>query len=203
MIIDMIKNLIPFFVSYCFFILFFGVMFITTEVEIDGEIKTDNGGQESSLGYYGLVMLGVLRNSVGKLGFFRYDEIVKRNKICMRTHINLIWIVYFISIIFLFTMGLNFMVGVIDNTYKKLEKLKDANLHRNKAALNLECIYILQWFGTVKNIDSLVFSKCIGRQQEELLIMHGDEEEETNRLIKMINKEFHKNDVVLKAQAKL
>ena len=203
MIIDMLHGLIPFFVSYSFFIIFFAVLFLTAEVEIDEEINTEDGKQLETLGYFGLVILAVMRNSVGKLGFFRYDEVVKKNKSCMMNHIYMIWILYFLSIMFLFTMGLNFMVGVIDNTYKKLEKLKDANLHKIKANLNLECMHLLEWFRLVENIQVVLFSLEIERQKDDIYIGHGDEEEETSRFTKMIIKQSMQTNLVKMAKDRL
>ena len=41
-------------------------------VEIDDELSSGVG-----LGYFGLLYLSVWRNSVGKLGFVRYDSLMK------------------------------------------------------------------------------------------------------------------------------
>lgn len=156
-----------------------------------------------TIGYHGLVIFAVIRNSVGKLGFFRYDEILIKKHSSTRTHISLIWIIYFLSVLFLFTIGLNFMVGVIDNTHKKLEQFKDANYQRNNAHLNLECFQILQWFGWIKNIETLVMSRCIARQQDKINIGHADEEEDIDRFVKTLNQELNNNDVVSRVKERL
>lgn len=190
MIRDMLKGLYTFIISYVFFILFFAIQFAELEVQIDEELNTNDGGEEDPKGYgfqseymryFGMIIVAVYRNSVGKLGFFNYNNHIISEQ---SSSILMIWINYFISIIFLFTIGLNFMVGVINETYQELEKLESAIFHKNKALLNLECLQILKFIRDLPlpfmkrmpRLDVVVFSKWNKEFRNEELLIHGNQE---------------------------
>lgn len=136
MITNILYSIIPFVVNYVFGLLFFSMLFLTLEVEVDNfnddaELATGDEindifdddhpspvRKSHYMGYFGMIFFSVFRNSVGKLGFFGYNHFLSDKKPCLFWHVRNIWVVYFISVIVLFTMFLNFMVGVIENIYK-------------------------------------------------------------------------------------
>ena len=69
-----LNDLLPFIFSYIFFGVFFSMLYAGIGVGIDDELASGIG-----LGYFGLLYLSVWRNSVGKLGFVRYEGIMAKN----------------------------------------------------------------------------------------------------------------------------
>ena len=69
-----LNDLLPFIFSYIFFGVFFSMLYAGIQVEIDSELASGIG-----LGYFGLLYLSVWRNSVGKLCFVRYGDIMTKN----------------------------------------------------------------------------------------------------------------------------
>lgn len=91
------------------------------------------------MGYYGLLFLAVWRNSIGKLGMPNYDVIASKQKnISLYIEIDIIWIVYFVQIMFQLVIGLNFMIAIIESTFKSVNDEQENFIYRNKAELNLE-----------------------------------------------------------------
>ena len=150
----------PFFICYIFFVNFFVILYAVMEVEIDGELLTK--GSEESLGYYGLLFLTVWRNSVGKLGAPNYVKLAKQDtSIIMPISVGIIWAIYFVQILFMLVIGLNFMIAIIESTFSSVNDDKMSYLYRNKAEMNLESFEILQYFpmfGTLNEYRAIIFS---------------------------------------------
>lgn len=76
-------------------------MYTVMETEIDEELLTP--GAIESIGSYGLMFVAVWRNSVGKLGYPNYDNMIKlnkNNKNALKMNVLIIWIMYFAQILF-------------------------------------------------------------------------------------------------------
>ena len=52
--------------------------------------------------------------------------------------VGIIWIVYFVQILFMLVIGLNFMIAIIESTFSSVNDDKLSYLYRNKAEMNLE-----------------------------------------------------------------
>ena len=111
------EDLYPFLFSYLLFCCFFAVLYATMKVEIDGELA-----HAHSLGPFGTLFLVVWRNSVGKLGFARYETLYSKAGQTSggRLAIGIIWLIYATQIIFQLVVMLNFMIAIIDQTYKQV-----------------------------------------------------------------------------------
>lgn len=90
-------DLIPFIINYIIFVNFFAIIYVSLGVEISDELDlpVDNHAGLQYLGYYGMLILTVYRNSVGKLGFAKYNQLIAQNRWDQQTHIYTIWIAYF------------------------------------------------------------------------------------------------------------
>lgn len=121
MLIKCLEGQIPFIVTYILYILFFVNLYATLEVQIDPELDLDDDNHAGMryMGYYGMLVLTTYRNSVGKLGYVRYENLIALNKPDLKSHINSIWVVYFIQIMFTLIIGLNFMIAILEAIYKK------------------------------------------------------------------------------------
>jgi len=69
-------GLIPFVMVFIILLNFFVVMYSVLDTEITGELLTP--GAMETVGYYGMMNLAVLRNSVGKLNYPAYGGLVKK-----------------------------------------------------------------------------------------------------------------------------
>lgn len=85
------RDLYPFLFSYLLFCCFFAVLYATMRVEIDGELEHAHG-----LPLFGMLFLVVWRNSVGKLGFARYDKLFEKAGTTLggKAAIQVIWLIY-------------------------------------------------------------------------------------------------------------
>lgn len=156
-------DLRPFIISYIFFANFFVILYAVMEVEIDDELLTP--GSRYSLGYYGLMFLAVWRNSVGKLGLPNVEPIVEKdngqNSLVFNMNIYIIYVIYFIQIMFMLVIGLNFMIAIIESTFSEVNDDKLSYLYRNKAEMNLESFEILQYFSctnTTQEYRAIIFT---------------------------------------------
>lgn len=142
MITQSLWDLRPFVVCYLFFCNFFVILYAVMDVRIDGELLTT--GSYESIGYYGCLFLAVWRNSVGKLGMPNYEHMLGDGETLMlRFNIYIIWAIYFIQILFMLVIGLNFMIAIIESTFSNVNDDKMSYLYRNKAEMNLESFEIL------------------------------------------------------------
>jgi len=124
----------PFICCYFAFNIFFSMCYASLGSETDGDLEPGHG-----LGYFGRLVLSVWRNSVGKLSFAVYPTVFANSEPTMikNIHIFMIYMVYFTQIMWMFTMMLNFMIAVIEETYADVEKVKGFHITKNKAQLNL------------------------------------------------------------------
>lgn len=199
MITQSLYDLRPFFICYIFFTNFFVILYAVMEVQIDEELLTK--GSEDSLGYYGLLFLAVWRNSVGKLGVPNYEEIAnQKDSIIMPISVGIIWIIYFVQILFMLVIGLNFMIAIIESTFSSVNDDKMSYLYRNKAEMNLESFEILQYFSTFRTCEeyrAIIFSTFTDNQDDKQIVVHG-REEEIEVMLEKIEKHMHKSFEVLK-----
>jgi hypothetical protein len=81
------------------------------KVEIDDELE-----HAHMLGPFLTLVLVVWRNSVGKLGFARYETLYTKagDTSGGRLAIGIIWLIYATQIIFQLVVMLNFMIAIID-----------------------------------------------------------------------------------------
>ena len=93
-----------------------------------------------------MLILTVYRNSVGKLGFARYDLLIANKDRDLYIHVYTIWVTYFFQILITLVLGLNLMIAIIETTFSVQKKFEEANLYRNKAELNQECADIISFF---------------------------------------------------------
>lgn len=62
---------------------------------------------------------------------------------------------------------LNFMIAIIDQTYKKVTAEKKMIIYQNKADLNYEYYQIINYLTTEKEYRVLVFSTCKDYEAEQ------------------------------------
>lgn len=166
--------------AYICFVNFFTVLYAVVDVEIDDELITS--GSEDSLGYYGLLFLAVWRNSIGKLGVPKYQRVADKyaeHEFYLYLNVFLIWLIYFIQIMFMMVIGLNFMIAIIESTFSTVTGDKMSYLYRNKAEMNLEAYEILQYFScyqTCIEYRAVIFSTFID-DTATMVVVHGREEE--------------------------
>lgn len=67
LLISCLKELIPFFILYIIFLLFFAMCFEVLRVDVDGEIE-----QTPALTHFQLILLGVYRTALGELSMPGY-----------------------------------------------------------------------------------------------------------------------------------
>ena len=70
----------------------------------------------------------------------------------MPISVAIIWFIYFVQVLFMLVIGLNFMIAIIESTYANMSGVKEKYSYRIKAEMNLESFEILQylpWFGTL------------------------------------------------------
>ena len=119
-----------------------------------------------------------------------YDVIASKQKnISLYIEIDIIWIVYFVQIMFQLVIGLNFMIAIIESTFKSVNDEQENFIYRNKAELNLESFQILQYFPIFKTTDTfraIIFSSFVNENESEIVI-HGREDEVNNLLDNMKN----------------
>lgn len=119
-----------------------------------------------------------------------YDVIASKQKnISLYIEIDIIWIVYFVQIMFQLVIGLNFMIAIIESTFKSVNDEQEKFIYRNKAELNLESFQILQYFPIFKTTDTfraIIFSSFVNENESEIVI-HGREDEVNNLLDNMKN----------------
>ena len=191
MVIICLWDLVPFISNYILFLNFFVIVYASLGVEIHEELdlqEDDHAGMKY-IGYYGMLLLTVYRNSVGKLGYAKYQAIIDANRADLLPHTFTIWIAYFFQILITLVIGLNLMIGIIESTYQIQNELKEAKLYINKAELNQECAEILKYFITQREFRIIIFTKfdmvkndTQSRAQE---VVHG-KEDETDILVKSL-----------------
>lgn len=186
-----LHDLIPFIINYIIFLNFFAILYATLGVEIHDELNLsiDNHAAIEYMGYYGMLIVTVYRNSVGKLGYAKYTMLIKDDRADLYPTIYTIWIVYFFQILITLIIGLNFMIAIIEQTFANQNELKEGNLYRNKAELNQECAEILKYFMEPKEIRIIIFTKFeivkSDSIQQAKEIVHG-KDDETNYLLKRL-----------------
>lgn len=176
MVLQSFIDLIPFVISYLFFQSFFATIFAVLKVEIDGEVASGVG-----LGYFLSLYLMVWRNSVGKLGLQSYKGLNNMPKsTLLYINIELIWLAYFVQIIFMLVIMLNFIIAIIDQTYVAVNKNKNMHVYMNKAELNEEYYQLAKYFKELKQFRVIVFSTSKEMYDE---INESKEEEEKRDLM--------------------
>jgi len=81
-------------------------------------------------------------------------------------------------------IGLNFMIAIIDSTYAEENKIKEANLYKNKAELNQECFEIMKYFKKSKELRIIIFTKFeMNNEKEKKGVRHGIHDETQDLLI--------------------
>jgi len=115
-----LRDLVPFIQSYLAMNLFFTFCFAALDCTNDEDIDSAVG-----LSPVGRLSLQVWRQSVGKLSFALYPNVLNNESAgFMRTlNINMIWLFYYLSILWMFCIMLNFMIAVIEETYMDVENV--------------------------------------------------------------------------------
>ena len=153
-------GLVPFVMVFIILLNFFVVMYSVLDTEITEELLTP--GAMDSLGYYGMMNLAVLRNSVGKLNYPAYGRLAKEYKkdpsLNIFMQIETIWLMYVFQILFQLVIGLNFMIAIIEGTYGRVQEDKDAFVYSNKAELTHHVYTILKNFKSLDEYRVLMIS---------------------------------------------
>ena len=116
--------------------------------------------------------------------------------------VGIIWIIYFVQVLFMLVIGLNFMIAIIESTFSSVNDDKLSYLYRNKAEMNLESFEILQYFSYFKTCEeyrAIIFSTFTFSQDDKQIVVHG-REEEIEIMLEKIEKQMHKSFEVLKEQ---
>lgn len=95
-------------------------------------------------------------------------------------NIELIWLAYFVQIIFMLVIMLNFIIAIIDQTYVAVNKNKNMHVYMNKAELNEEYYQLAKYFKVLKQFRVIVFSTSKDRYD---VINESKEEEEKRDLM--------------------
>lgn len=89
---------------------------------------------------------------------------------------------------------LNFMIAIIDNTYKRTMGLKKIHIYKGKAELNQESYQILKYFPCfikLKEYKVIAFSVC--KDYEQILDDQiGVDDEDLENFIDELNEEVNK-----------
>ena len=131
--------------SYVCFGFFFAILYACIEAETDVELASGVG-----LGKFGLLFLMQWRNSVGKLSFVRYSYWLDHKGYDKLIGIFFVYMIFFVQISFMLVIMLNFMIAIIDQTYKRVMSQKKIHVYKNKAELNEESYQILKYFTKLK-----------------------------------------------------
>ena len=70
------------------------------------------------------------------------------------------YFIFFAQVTFMLVIMLNFMIAIIDSTYKRVMSQKKIHIYKNKAELNEESYQILKYFTTLKEYNVIVISAC-------------------------------------------
>lgn len=95
-------------------------------------------------------------------------------------NIELIWLAYFVQVIFMLVIMLNFIIAIIDQTYVAVNKNKNMHVYMNKAELNEEYYQLAKYFKELKQFRVIVFSTSKEMYDE---INESKEEEEKRDLM--------------------
>lgn len=113
----------PLLITFLLFQLFFALCFCSMDAEPDDAFdaigRDWNGFKIFTMCYF---------NSLSRLKFVKYEKFLKQNPEdtwYKEIHIEIIWILYYVHILTMFTMMLNFMVAVIDVAYRGIDNTKD------------------------------------------------------------------------------
>ena len=150
-----ITDLIPFLFSYIIFGFFFASLYSAIEANVDDELMGATG-----LGKFGRLFLMQWRNSVGKLGFVRYKYWLERDGVQKGLGIAFVYMIFLVQVMFMLVIMLNFMIAIIDRTYRKVMSQKKIHQYKNKAELNEESYQILKYLVKPQEYKVLVFSTC-------------------------------------------
>ena len=88
----------------------------------------------------------------------------------MPISVAIIWLIYFVQILFMLVIGLNFMIAIIESTFSSVNDDKMSYLYRNKAEMNLESFEILQYFPMFKTCEefrAIIFSTFTDNQEDK------------------------------------
>jgi len=120
----------------------------------------------------------------------------------MPISVAIIWFIYFVQVLFMLVIGLNFMIAIIESTFSSVNDDKMSYLYRNKAEMNLESFEILQYFTVFKTCEefrAIIFSTFMDNQEDKQIVVHG-REEEIEIMLEKIENHMHKSFLVLKEQ---
>ena len=151
----------PFVQSYITSNLFFSFCFAALDCDNDPDIEAPG------LGRVGNLSLQVWRQSVGKLAFMWYPYVLNNEEEGFYRWLNIrvIWILYFLQIMWMFTMMLNFMIAVIEDTYADVENLEDILISKGKAELNMDYFELKEVFFKLNPYRILLFTTDIAVQK--------------------------------------
>ena len=144
---------------YLSFVVFFALCFKALQTNVDDELF--NEGCNNMPEFFYLILM-VWRNAVGKLSFAQPFDIIATQEPgpIRQLHIELILLFYFIHILWMFTLALNFMISVIAFTYSQVDTFRLVYVYKNKAELNMEFYQLLKYVKRLQEYRVLVFSAC-------------------------------------------
>jgi hypothetical protein len=154
MILLCVLDLIPFIISYMIFFMVFTICFVTLRMEVDPEVDL-----VENLSYFQKMLLQTFRTAIGEVAMPMYGKIMaKEGSIFNSIHIILIWICWFVQIIFMFIIMLNFLIAVISSTYVRVLNYQKIISYVHKAELNVETFQLISFFMSLEEYRFIVFS---------------------------------------------
>lgn len=191
MLQNCLYDLIPFTFMYLLFVLFFALCFHVLGTVVDDELFNEGCNDMPEFFY---LFLMVWRNAVGKLSFARPDRLLETQEpsLIRQVHVELILICYFVQILWMFTLALNFMIGVIELTYSKIDTFKEVHIYKNKAELNMECYSLLKYVCKLEEYRVIVFSVCPDNNESMLHSTQSMRDKFLGELKAMVSKELDK-----------
>ena len=117
MIMQVILDIIPFLIVFLIYIIFFTLVVVTLDAEVDNE---DYPNIHPVLA----ISIQIFRNSIGDISAFKYERWAPDGETKFLSHnlgILLIWFFWFYDILIMLVILLNFLIAEVSQTYDRVE----------------------------------------------------------------------------------
>ena len=125
------------------------------------EVEYDSVFDDHNLSYFWGLWAVCWYNGLAKLKFVSYNNFLKRvdqNSWHAFVHIQTVWVIYYVQILMMFTMMLNFCVTVIEKAYQGIATYKQVHIYKNKALFNRDYYEIIKFFDPLSEYQAIVFT---------------------------------------------
>ena len=140
---------IPFITAYVGCLIFFAMGYESLEADSLNEPGSDGQpGQAQGLGRFGRLIFSLWRTYLFYVDVptWRHYDPKKEDTIQSQIHMQFIWIFFMASLLFMSSIMLNFMIGVIFETYLNVTAIEQMYIYRGRALLNIDYFQLKQYF---------------------------------------------------------